>query len=218
MSLTGQTISSTSNIQLIIDALADYAKLTGIDLSKDPFAATLEQSNSPGAILQQFQEREKNFKEYRDDNRRLISCLSPIVKVFQAFSWISGEAVSLVSDTPSGEYIFNAILSGPHPASKRFVCWDRYSPCCTSFESLFEQFPCLKVFQAASGITSSYDAVLDLFECLENFVKHLEIYTTTLLTTVVTDTVLKIMVELLSVLALATKQVEEGRFSECAVT
>ena len=30
--------------------------------------------------------------------------------------------------------------------------------------------------------------------------------------------VLKIMVELLSVLALATKQIEDGRFSKCAVT
>jgi hypothetical protein len=32
-----------------------------------------------------------------------------------------------------------------------------------------------------------------------------------------TDIVVKIMVESLSVLALATKQIEEGRFSKCAV-
>jgi hypothetical protein len=84
---------------LIIDALADYAKITGIDLSKNPFAAALEQSNSPEAILQLLQGREKAFKEYRDGNRRLISCLSPAVKVLQAFSGILGEAVSLVSHT-----------------------------------------------------------------------------------------------------------------------
>jgi hypothetical protein len=42
-----QATSSTSNIQSIIDnALADYAKITGIDLSDTPFATTLEQSNS----------------------------------------------------------------------------------------------------------------------------------------------------------------------------
>jgi hypothetical protein len=84
---------------LIIDALADYAKITGIDLSSNPFAAALEHSNSPEAILQLLQEREKAFKEYRDGNRRLISCLSPAVKVVQAFSGIIGEAVSLVSYT-----------------------------------------------------------------------------------------------------------------------
>ena len=97
LSSTGQPISSTSNVQLIVDALADYAKITGIDLSKTPFASTLEQSNSPEAILELLEGREKAFKEYRDNNRRLINCLSPAVKVLQAFSGILGEAASLVS-------------------------------------------------------------------------------------------------------------------------
>ena len=89
--------SSTSTIHSIIDAaLADYAKLTGTDLSKTPFALALEQSNSPEAVLQLLHEREKAFKEYRDDDRKLINCLSPTVKVFQAFSSIIGEAVSQV--------------------------------------------------------------------------------------------------------------------------
>ena len=98
MSSTGQAESSTSNIQLIIDnALADYAKITGIDLSDTPLATTLEQSNSPEAILQILQGREEAFKEYRDGDRRLIGCLSPAVKVLQAFSGIIGDAASLVS-------------------------------------------------------------------------------------------------------------------------
>jgi fungal STAND N-terminal Goodbye domain len=99
MSSTGQTTFSTSNVQLIIGALADYAEITGIDLARNPFAAVLEQSNSSEAILQLLQEREKAFKEYRDGNRRLISCLSPAVNVLQAFSGILGEAASLVSHT-----------------------------------------------------------------------------------------------------------------------
>ena len=100
MSSTRQaTSSASSNLQSIIDALADYAKITGIDLSLNPFAATLEQTNSSEAILQLLQEREKAFKEYRDGNRRLITCLSPVVKVLQAFSGILGEAVNLASHT-----------------------------------------------------------------------------------------------------------------------
>src|SRR6266849_4100725 len=97
--LTGQATSSSSNVQLIIRALADYSKETGIDLSNNPFATALEQSNSPEAILQLLQQREKAFKEYRDVNRKLTNCLSPAVKVLQAFSGILGEAVSLVSYT-----------------------------------------------------------------------------------------------------------------------
>jgi len=91
--------SSTSNIQSITDALANYAKKTGIDLSKNPFAVAIERANSPGTILELLQEREKAFKDYREGNRRLISCLTPAVNVIQAFSGILGEAVSLVSPT-----------------------------------------------------------------------------------------------------------------------
>ena len=90
---------STSNIPLITDALVNYAKITGIDLSKNPFAAALERANSPSAILELLQEREKAFNDYREGNRKLISCLSPAVNVIQAFSGILGEAVSLVSHT-----------------------------------------------------------------------------------------------------------------------
>ena len=91
--------SSTSNVQLISDALLDYANITGIDLSKNPVAAAIEQANSPRAILELLQEREKAFKDYREGNQTLISCLSPAVNTIQAFSGILGEAVSLVSHT-----------------------------------------------------------------------------------------------------------------------
>ena len=99
MSSASQATSSTSTttIQSIIDALADYTNVTGIDLSKNPFVATIEHLNSPEAVLELLQEREKEFKEYRDPNRRLISCLRPAVNVIQAFSGILGEAVSQVN-------------------------------------------------------------------------------------------------------------------------
>ena len=97
MSSTGQATSSIDNVQLIIGALADYAKETGIDLSKNPFTAKLEQSRSPDAILQLLEEREKAFKEYRDGKRRLINCLNPAVTVLHRFSGILSGAAGLVS-------------------------------------------------------------------------------------------------------------------------
>ena len=96
MSSTGQATFSTDNVQLIIDALADYAEETGFDLSKNPFAAKLEQSNSPEVILQLLQEREKAFKQYRNDNRGLINCLNPAVKILHRFSGILCQAVGQV--------------------------------------------------------------------------------------------------------------------------
>ncbi|KAN0120792.1 hypothetical protein V8E52_004061 [Russula decolorans] len=183
MSSTGQatsSTSSTSNIQLITNALTDYTKITGVDLSKNPFAAAIEQWNSPEAILELLQERENSFKEYRDNNPRLINCLTPAVRVIQTFSGILGEALTLV----------------PFPPAK----------------ALFVGIDVL--LAAASGVTSSYDALLELFECLGNFLKRLEIYTTIPPTPIMTEVIVKIMVELLSVLALASKQIKEGRFKK----
>jgi hypothetical protein len=102
---TGQATSSTYSVQSIIEAaLADYTKNTGIDLSKTPFAAAIEHSNSLEAVLQLLHDREKAFKEYRDGNRRLINCLSPAVNVIQMCSGIIGEAVNTVSlSCPSGD-------------------------------------------------------------------------------------------------------------------
>jgi hypothetical protein len=117
-------MSSTSNIQLITDALVDYANITGIDLSNNPFAAAIEQANSPEAILELLQEREKAFKDYREGDRKLIGCLSPAVNVIQAFSGILGEAVSLVSHTCHLVTLLNVTSSGPLPTGKGFVRWD----------------------------------------------------------------------------------------------
>ena len=122
MSSAGQatsSTSSTSNVQSITNALADYAKITGVDLSNNPFAAAIERSDSPEAILELLQEREKAFKEYREENRRLIRCLSPVVKVTQAFSGILGEAVSLVSHRYDLiTLLLNRLCQVPFPPAK----------------------------------------------------------------------------------------------------
>ena len=60
---------------------------------------------------------------------------------------------------------------------------------------------------------ASYDSLVDIFECIESFVRRLSIYTEIPPTPAMTETIIKIMVELLSVLALATKQISQGRFS-----
>ena len=119
MSSIGQPSPSSSNFQLIVDALADYAKQTGIDLIKNPFVKKIQQSNSPEAILELLKEREKTFKSYREVNRRLINYLTPAVKVLQALSGILGEAVTLVSHNcliPFREQ-FNVNSSGSLPTS-----------------------------------------------------------------------------------------------------
>jgi hypothetical protein len=60
----------------------------------------------------------------------------------------------------------------------------------------------------------SYDALVDVFECIENFLSRLRVYTVIHPTMALTETIIDIMVELLAVLSLATKQINQGRLSK----
>jgi hypothetical protein len=109
---TGRTTiansESHSNFQLVVDALADYADQTGIDLSQNPFALGLQLVNTPNDILELLHEREKAFVKYREGNRfnrTLINCLSPAVRVLHAFSGTLGEAASLVRCTSTASLL-----------------------------------------------------------------------------------------------------------------
>ena len=72
--------------------------------------------------------------------------------------------------------------------------------------------------QAFKGVGSDLNALVDLLESVEHFLKRLDIYTKVPPTPAMTEIVAKIMVELLSTLALATKQIRQGRPSESVFT
>ena len=67
--------------------------------------------------------------------------------------------------------------------------------------------------QAAKDVGASEDALADLFERIEYFFKRLESYTEVPPTDAMTDIVVKIMVEVLNIFAIATKEMKQGRAS-----
>jgi len=145
---TGYARPPRSDFQLIIDALNDYANLTGIDLSQNPFAEKLTQCNTPDAVLYLLQERESAFNEYRDGNRGLINCLSPAVRVLHAFAGLLGEAANLVRKNESTLCIFhlnsfNSIFLVPLLACKGCLCWHRCSPHCKSPQHRLRPISCV---------------------------------------------------------------------------
>ncbi len=73
-----------SNFQLILDAVDKYAEKTGINLKDNPFADKVKDCDSPGAVLLLLQENTKAFKDYREQNRKFIDCLSPVVQFVHA--------------------------------------------------------------------------------------------------------------------------------------
>jgi hypothetical protein len=70
------------------------------------------------------------------------------------------------------------------------------------------------VYQAVKDVGSGYDALADSLESIENFLKRLELFTKIPPTAAMTEILVKILVELLSILALVTKQIKQGRGSE----
>jgi hypothetical protein len=71
----------------------------------------------------------------------------------------------------------------------------------------------MKSIQAAKDVEASQDALIDLFERIENFFKRLETYTSVPPTDAMTDIIVKIMIEVLNIFAIATKEMRRGRAS-----
>jgi hypothetical protein len=69
-------------------------------------------------------------------------------------------------------------------------------------------------FQAAKDVRASQDTLFDIFERMEHFFHRLEVYTEVAPTTEMMDIIMKIMVEMLTILAIATKEIKQGRMSE----
>ncbi|KAH9966341.1 hypothetical protein BGW80DRAFT_734307 [Lactifluus volemus] len=87
---------------------------------------------------------------------------------------------------------------------------------------ILQTFPPAKAICAGIGIllaaikdvSASYDALIDLFESIENFLRRLDIYTKIPSNPAMTEIIVKILIEILCTLSIATKHVKEGRFKK----
>jgi hypothetical protein len=105
--------------------------------------------------------------------------------------------------------------------SSPFHLWGQYTQGSVSYSLYVPLFPFLsahlydiQTYQAVNGVLDDYDTLADLLESVEHFMNRLDIYTKIPPTVSMTEIVIKILVELLSILALATKQLQQGKLSE----
>src|SRR5258708_4635476 len=68
--------------------------------------------------------------------------------------------------------------------------------------------------QAAKGVAESQDILVDVFGRIESFFVRLEIYTGVRLTPAMSEKMVQITVEVLDILATATKEMKQDRASE----
>ena len=68
--------------------------------------------------------------------------------------------------------------------------------------------------QAAQDARASQDTLIDVFERIEMFFRRLETYTNVPPTTDMVDMIVQIMVEVIYILGIATKEIKQGQMSE----
>jgi hypothetical protein len=111
--------TSTSNfISIFQTAHEEYKKLTGQDLDAHPFAAELDQCNSPEAISNLLQKQAQAFIQAHKGNEKLLAWLDPTVHVLFTFSATLGEGVGLVSVSSFPYPCFSISISQPFSPAK----------------------------------------------------------------------------------------------------
>ena len=68
--------------------------------------------------------------------------------------------------------------------------------------------------QAAIDIRAGQETLIDIFERMETFFQRLEIYTRVSPPPEMIDIIVRIMVEVISILGMATKEMNQGRISK----
>ena len=102
MTLNLQESPSTPNFQPIFnDALKEYRKKTGKDLTTHPLAEEIKSCGSPDAILVILTGKANELNQSQSSDERLTKWLAPIVNVLNAFSATLGQGVGAVSPSTS---------------------------------------------------------------------------------------------------------------------
>ena len=63
-------------------------------------------------------------------------------------------------------------------------------------------------------MSASHDVFLDLFQRMEDFFKRFKVYSRSFLNTELAEVLVKVVVKVLNILSIATKEVEQSRASE----
>jgi len=211
--------SGSARFQALFEsALEDYEKKTGITLSKHPLAVQLQSCHSEDDITDLLQGRAKAFDIFQEKDR-MLKAIKVTVSILTPLSMAASlaDAVGLVrqkaqvarstSLTPFPDII---------PTCESSTGCSRYPTRCMC-SSLIQNriYRCdIQVNQVADGVISSFDVLADLLESIEHFVDRLNIYTQIAPTPALDKIVVKLLVELISTLALVTKKFGQRRLRE----
>ena len=97
MSTSQQASSTTPNFQPILDqALKEYKRKTGKELTTHPLAEEIKGCSSPDAILAVLQGKANELNQSQRSDERLTKWLTPTVNVLNALSATLGQGIGTV--------------------------------------------------------------------------------------------------------------------------
>ena len=221
--MAGHSESTASHCRALFDtALQAYEEKTSITLVQHPLTLQLQNCHSGESIASFLQDQIPSSSDSGGNDRIMASIRSTIsilsnLSAASALAWANDmvcEIKALMAcSTPLTAFFADALTR------KCNTCRSRHPTCCKCPSLVPKCVLCdIRVYQAAKRVDSSNDILVELLESIENFLKRLAIYTQIPPTAASDEMVVKIMMELLSTIALATKGFEKERSSESFVT
>ncbi|KAH9968556.1 hypothetical protein BJV74DRAFT_889846 [Russula compacta] len=191
--------TSRSNVDSIfISAFQAYKKKTRKDITSHPLATELQTCGSPDAILALLRRQIPSSSQSQSENERFTKWLTPTVNVVYSFSATLCGSAGLVNITmPLPLRIFALTV----------VCQVFPPP-----NAIFTGIGVLLL--AAKDVKADQETLINLFNRIEYFFLRLVIYTEVPPTTAMTAITVDIMVEVLTIVALATKEMKYGRLKK----
>ena len=198
-------------------ALEGYQINTKIPLAEHPLAQELDNCHSVKSITTLLHHHARALGQFRGRDRIMKSIKSTVSSLYKLSATDAlGDGTGLVRQKMPmmARHVFNIAIQ-PFPLAKAlYTALGVLLVVCPSYILTWRIRYNTRVHQAAKGAVDSYDAVVDLLEAIEHFLKRLDIYTEIPATPAMDELVVKIMVELLSALGVATKELNQGRPSE----
>jgi hypothetical protein len=213
--MANQTGSSRFHA-LFESAFQAYEKKTGISLAEHPLFVQLQSFDSVESTTTLLQNQTQAFREFRGSDRvkKLLKNTVLIVATLSTKASL-GDTIGLVCQKSlmASPAALTFSLQPFPPATAIHAGLAILLSVCAILLLLCGYHCDIQMNQAASGVTDSYDALVDLLEFIENVLSRLDIYMRIPPTPAMDDVVVKILVGLLSTLALATKELKQGRSS-----
>lgn len=212
-------------VEFFSAASAKYTKKNGKDfrrfLREHPLASGIDRGDRD-SVLDIFQEQAQALEESREGDTGLFGWLKRIVDLLNDISEDEDFEDCLSFVSPAIFLMIHSVYFTDNSLSNRYfgiqswftlVLGPFYLCVSSSLSPTTQALSHIWDRQAAKHVSGSYDALVDIFECIETFLSRLRIYAEISPTPAMTEMMVKILVELLSVLTLATKQINKGRFS-----